>query len=373
MNGEHRNEASKNSSRARISIAPRRTTSNQPDSHTHGDAVNPYVHSIYARTVLDWLNGRGIPPSNLLSSTGLAWQDLSEGRFVDLVVFRRFVDRAVECSGEPALGLLAGSMFQPYHSPVGIAAVSSVNLGQSLQVLARHAKLLYGSFDFVIENGTRWSTVRVIPTRPLHDAHKFVMQFIVGAHCRLLEAILGRPVDELAVGWPYSRPAVGSACSHYLRRVEFDCEHLTLMLPAETLLENCVSANEEEFQNASLACQRMQAESTRGAFAQRVQHALLERLTRDPESRDLAMVLGISVQTLSRRLAEAGTSYSELKDKLRKTHATWYLKYTDMSIGSIASQLGYSELASFSRAFRRWHCMSPRAMRQNLRSSSVGA
>lgn len=116
----------------------------------------PFAHPVYIRSILDCLNGRGIRPSTVLTSAGLAWQDLHEGQqMVDFTVFRRFVAHAIHCSGEPALGLMAGSMLQPYHSPVGIAAVTSDSLGQGLQVMSRHAKLISGAWT------STWKTGRV--------------------------------------------------------------------------------------------------------------------------------------------------------------------------------------------------------------------
>ena len=88
-------------------------------------------------------------------------------------------------------------MFQPYHSPLGIAAVTSDTLGQGLQFVTRHGKLIFGGMEYQLENGPRWSTFKVKPIRPLCETHIFVIQSILGAHCRLLEAVLGRPVDEL--------------------------------------------------------------------------------------------------------------------------------------------------------------------------------
>lgn len=172
-----------------------------------GEVAIPFAHPVYVRSILDCLNSRGVRPSEVLASAGLAWwHELCDGqRMVDFSVFRRFVAHAIQCSGEPALGLMAGSMLQPYHSPVGIAAVTSDSLGQGLQYLSRHAKLIFGSMDFQVDNGPRWSTLKVKTLRPLCETHVFVMQSVLGAHCRLLEAILGRPVDELTVGLPYGQ------------------------------------------------------------------------------------------------------------------------------------------------------------------------
>jgi hypothetical protein len=196
---------------------------------------------------------------------------------VDFSNFRRFVAHAIQSSGEPALGLIVGSMLQPYHSPVGIGAVSGDTLGQGLEFLSRHASLIFGSFHFQLDNGPRWSTLKVMPTRPLCETHIFVMQSIVGAHCRLLEVILARPVDELAVGLPYARaPGDASHCLRYVRRVEFDQECLTLRLPVELLHSPCVSADAAAFTDASLTCDRMHTELRHGAFVQRVRRVLLE-------------------------------------------------------------------------------------------------
>lgn len=330
----------------------------------------PFASPVYVRSVLDCLNSRGVRPSTVLESAGLAWQDLCDGpHMVDFSVFRRFVAHAIQCSGEPALGLMAGSMLQPYHSPVGIAAVTSDSLGQSLQFVSRHARLVFGSVDFQIENGPRWSTLKVKPLRPLCETHVFVMQSILGAHCRLLEAILGRPVDELTVGLPYPRPAGNDVpCLRYVRRVEFDQECLSFQLPVELLRAPSIAADANACLEAAQACRKMASESGRGEFVQRVRRTLLERLTRNPDVSELALDLGISSRTLVRRLADVGITYSEIKDELRKTHAAWYLQHTELSMEAIASQLGYNDPTNFSRKFKNWYRVPPTKMRQALRS-----
>ena len=332
----------------------------------------PFAHPVYVRSVLDCLNSRGVSPSTVLSSAGLAWQDLCDGQdMVDFSVFRRFVGQAVQCSGEPALGLMAGSMIQPYHSPVGIAAVTSESLGQGLEFVSRHARQIFGGVEFQMENGRQWSTLKVRPSRPLCETHVFVTQSIVGAHCRLLEAMLGRPADELTVGLPYPRPAGNDVpCLRYVRRAAFDQECLTFQLPTEMLHWPCTSADAKAFVVAAEACGRAASEQGQGDFVQRVRRALLERLAINPEAGELAVDLGISGRTLVRRLADAGVNYSDIKDSLRKEHAAWYLQHTELSMEAIASQLGYSDPTSFGRKFKTWYRVAPSKMRQSLRSAT---
>lgn len=332
-------------------------------------AAIPFAHPVYVRGILDCLNSLGIRPGTVLSDAGLAWQDLCDGeRMVDFSVFRRLVVHAIHCSGEPALGLMAGGMIQPYHTQVGIAAVTSENLGQSLELLSQYARLIFGGFEFGLDNGHRWSTLRARSIRPLCDTHIFVVHSILGAYCRLLEAILGRPADELVVGLPYPRPGRGEfPVSNHVRAVEFGHPCLTFYLPVELLNAPCPSANAGAFVAAMQACRKLTSERSQGTFVQRVRQALLEQLTANPEVDDLAMNIGVTGRTLARRLADAGVTYSDIKEDLRRTHAAWYLQHTELSIEAIASQLGYADPTNFSRKFKHWYQTTPSKMRQKLR------
>lgn len=335
-----------------------------------GNAVAiPFAHPVYVRSILDCLNSLGVRPGTVLSDAGLAWQDLCDGeRMVDFSVFRRLVVQAIHCSGEPALGLMAGGMVQPYHTQVGIAAVTSANLGQSLELLSQYARLIFGGFEFRLDNGHRWSTLKARSIRPLCDTHIFVVHSIIGAYCRLLEAILGRPTDELVVGLPYPRPGRGEfPVSNHVRAVEFGHPCLTFCLPVELLHSPCPSANAGAFMAAMQVCRKLTSERSQGTFVQRVRQALLEQLTTNPEVEDLAMNIGVTGRTLARRLADAGVTYSDIKEDLRRTHAAWYLQHTELSIEAIASQLGYADPTNFSRKFKHWYQITPSKMRQKLR------
>lgn len=331
----------------------------------------PFGPAVYVRVILDCLNGLGVRPSIVLQRTGLTWHDLHQDhQMVDLRVFHQLVKHAIQYSGEPALGLIVGSMLQPCHSPVGIAAVTSDTLGQSLQTVSRYGRLLFGPLEFRLDIAGRLSVLSVGSIGPLTETHIFVMQSIVGYYCRLLETLLGHPVDELSVGLPYP-PQAGNEepCFRYVRRATFGHECLMLQLPATLLTWRLSSANEKAFAEASQACERMESELSRGSFAQRVARILLERLALNPGAEELAGILGVSAQTLARRLSLSGLTYSEIKDELRRAHARWYLQNTDLQLKVIASQLGFENSTSFGRKFKDWYGVVPSSMRRTMRRS----
>ena len=83
-----------------------------------------------------------------------------------------------------------------------------------------------------------------------------------------------------------------------------------------------------------------------------------------PRIDTVAHAAGISVRTLQRRLADAGTSYEQALAQARFGMAARLLSKTDATVLNIALDLGYSDHAHFTRAFRRWTGLSPFAYRQ---------
>ena len=84
-----------------------------------------------------------------------------------------------------------------------------------------------------------------------------------------------------------------------------------------------------------------------------------------PTIRTTAEYVGMSVRTLQRRLARAGVSHHVLVAQARFATAAVVLERTDAKILELALNLGYSDHANFTRAFRRWAGCAPREYRSN--------
>ncbi len=86
-----------------------------------------------------------------------------------------------------------------------------------------------------------------------------------------------------------------------------------------------------------------------------------------PSLDDVGRVLGMTPQTLRRRLGEEGQGFQSLKDHLRRDAAIEYLARPDMTLLDIADQLGFSEASTFHRAFKKWTGVAPGEYRQRHR------
>jgi AraC-like DNA-binding protein len=67
-----------------------------------------------------------------------------------------------------------------------------------------------------------------------------------------------------------------------------------------------------------------------------------------------AKLLGIGLRTLQRQLAEENLTYRDLVLQLRMQRAADLLRESSEPVTSIAFSLGYSDVASFTRAFKQW-------------------
>lgn len=96
----------------------------------------------------------------------------------------------------------------------------------------------------------------------------------------------------------------------------------------------------------------------------RLRSLLLENMKISIGAESIASNMGMSVRTLRRRLSDLGMTFNAVRTDVRMQIATRYLTTTRMSIERIADLVGYSDQATFTRAFREWKGQTPNELRQ---------
>jgi AraC-like DNA-binding protein len=107
---------------------------------------------------------------------------------------------------------------------------------------------------------------------------------------------------------------------------------------------------------------------SRIGFASRVREVALPLLSDGELSIEtVATLLGAGTRSVQRRLQDEGTSFKTVISELRKDVAMTYLRDQAHSLAEVAILLGFSDQASFHRAFVRWTGSTPGAVRRGAR------
>lgn len=80
----------------------------------------------------------------------------------------------------------------------------------------------------------------------------------------------------------------------------------------------------------------------------------------------------MSPRTMRRRLQERGTTYQHILDEVRIELAKEYLGSTALSVDQIAGPIGFTEAATFRKAFKKWTGKNIREFRMNRATGSCG-
>lgn len=89
----------------------------------------------------------------------------------------------------------------------------------------------------------------------------------------------------------------------------------------------------------------------------------------EPSRASIAKSLGLSVRTLQRRLVDHQTTFADMVNAVRKEQAQEYIRQNLYSLDEIAFLLGYSNVRSFFRAFKKWFACTPGELRKALISA----
>jgi AraC-like DNA-binding protein len=102
-------------------------------------------------------------------------------------------------------------------------------------------------------------------------------------------------------------------------------------------------------------------------LARRIHQLVVHHFTElEPDMDSVARRLGMSSRSLRRRLQEEGASFQDVVGQAMGELACNVLREKNTTIQEAAFRLGFSEVSSFHRAFKRWTGQTPKQFRDGL-------
>jgi AraC-like DNA-binding protein len=318
----------------------------------------------YVRHIAEQVRRRGGAVDAWLAESGLSEAQLARPTLaIDFDGFATLVRNAIAMTREPALGLFVGEgLVATAHRMLGYAALSSGTVRQALEIVERFTRIRTSLVSVAVERAAAGNVrLRFVEARPLGDIRRPVLEAIVLCIRNILGTISRGACRVDSVAFPFAAPAYAP-----LARQLFQCDvaygrsYTALVLPESEVDIPLTMSDPDAFQAAALVCQReLEKLTAEESMTARVRLAFLEKQGSFPALPLLARQFHMTPRTLHRRLLEEGTSYRELLEMTRHALAVEQMKSGRSSVEEIAYALGYSDLANFRRAFKRWEAMPP--------------
>jgi AraC-like DNA-binding protein len=272
-------------------------------------------------------------------------------------------------TGDPAIALHLAARCRGDGADVGIVghlATHSPTVGDGIQQVVRYANLLGTGISLTLRRQDPTAELVYVRTDP-------DLATVQGVEMALAETVLtlrqlaGGGLDPVTARFRHPPPTyVAEYRAVFGDAVRFGQAEDSVTFPSAVLdlpsplARPYVGRVLTEHANALL-----ERADAAGPYRRQVQESILRQLPHGPAGIDrTARTLGMSRQTLYRRLKDEGTTFQALLDDTRRRSAARYLAEPSHALSDVAFLLGFSDYSAFHRAVRRWFGVSPYAYRQ---------
>ncbi|MFC1579134.1 AraC family transcriptional regulator ligand-binding domain-containing protein [Pseudomonadota bacterium] len=281
---------------------------------------------------------------------------------IDMDQFDALIASAEETLNRSDLGFELGRHSKlTHHKPLLLPLSKCRTLEQLLRLLCHYQRLITTCFSLHYQ---RNETQAVYICRPsAYISHRALACFeelyavsmargcldLFGERMQRLDVHLSIPEPSHLARYDTLRPVRFHFSSESMPAVRFDIPAKLLDLPLEWMYgENpAITGHSPE------ELIQMQQELPRNRYwGDWVGLILREAEGCQPSGRQLAELLNVCPQTLSRQLAREGLNLRQLGKEIRYQRACGLLAETEQSITHIAYRLGYTDSSNFSHAFR---------------------
>jgi AraC-like DNA-binding protein len=331
----------------------------------------PAVHALHlAELVQRW----GVRDA-LLVGTGVREEELTDpDARLPVRTFEAIVERARSLTGEPAIGVHLGlQMRVSAHGYLGFAAMTAANVREALELAVRFAPTRTTALALRLRVDGAEAALVVEERADLGSARDVVLLALMIGMWQIGNAITGRERNGRAdfafpepTYWPRIAPAAPPAWRG-IASVRFGQPFNQLVFDAAELDFPLKMADRVSLRLAQEQCERaLDALALEGQVVARVRSLVAKKEGGVRSVEEVAALMHLSPRTLKRRLAEHGVTYSSLAERELREKATLLLRSADLSLEQVAERIGYSDVANFARAFRRWTGQTPAQYRRSV-------
>ena len=338
----------------------------------------PPSPSAIVPALLRYLAARGRDPGAIAARCGLPG-DAAEREELEVApaIVNDLLAASAALLDEPYLALrLPGELPLRRYGLAELAARAAPTLRESLEQLARYARLIHPQLACsLVEDGDEAAWHQAAPAHPRgigRHAHEYGLAYVLHhARAQLAPEPGGEALVLRRVWFAHARPRDLAPLDRFFGTEElaFGAEDSGFAFARSHLDRALVTGDRRMLATVTGLAETALREQPRSVeLAPRIAAHVRARLPEPITADDAAAAMQMSARTLQRRLEAEGTSFTAVVDDAREALARELLADPELALGEIAYRAGFADLASFSRAFKRWTGTSPGRFRRGLAS-----
>ena len=267
---------------------------------------------------------------------------------------------------DPYIGLTVAKLWHPSTAgALGYAWLASPTLRAGFERVVRYLQILTDGWSYHIEEqGSEFSLIHSCYEDSLNipkqmDAHLATLIVL----CRMN---YGQNLNPISVSFTHTAPKkTGEYFSFFRCPVTFNAPDNRITLAREVVDQHLPSSNPLLAQLNDQIIQDYLEKIGKASTEARVKTEIIHQLPSGKVSdSSIAEALSLSRRTLHRRLQTEQTTFGAIMNTLRQELAQQYIQDSHLSLSEVSFLLGFSEVSSFSRAFKRWTGSAPSVLRK---------
>ncbi len=338
--------------------------------HSVAGPYEPTVTTFAIRQALGALHRHGVPAESLVERAGLAGCDLSDPHTrVPAGRQGRFLELTAKALGDDAFGLHLAAGTNPRELGLLYYVTSSPKcLRDALSLFLNYSKIINESLILRSNRVGDHFAVEFELSGVVTQDVRVNTEFWAALSVRAMRQFSGRQLCPVSVRFPHfsfgdTKPFV----QFFGCPVEFGGATGRFVLLNDVLDFPLVTEDANLLEIVKPLCDEAAKgrKTARTAF-RTVVEAEIQRLLPEGQAgiEPVANRLSLSSRTVCRKLADEGTSFSDVLQALRRNLALAYVRDESIPLTQVAWLLGYEAPTSFTHAFRRWTGKSPLTYRR---------
>lgn len=283
----------------------------------------------------------------------------------------RLLEISAERAACPTFGLEMAALRQKHDvGTIGLLLAHKRTLREALLTAAQYRHLLNDALGLYIETGVDLVTIREEVISGVTGQPRQATELAVGVLARICRALLGQHWKPRSVNFTHPAPADRRFHRRFFDcQVNFDSDFNGIVCTAADLDFPNPAADPELVRYAENLALPSQAAGPASLVLDVRRTVYLLLPLEQTSIEQVARHLHLSTRSLQRQLHVAGAEFSGLLADVRHELAVRYLSNARYPIGRVATLLGYSRQASFTRWFIARFGMTPSAWRRNQTAS----